>query len=132
MSILVDTDICSAHLRGVRSVSGKFLQYAGSLHVSAITVGELYSWVLRVGSPLKYRRALDELMSDLTILDVNHEVGQHFGVIRSRLLDEGKPVPSTDLFIAATALIHGLSLVTHNTRHFANVPGLTVLDWLAP
>jgi predicted nucleic acid-binding protein len=37
-----------------------------------------------------------------------------------------------DLFIAATALIHGLTLVTHNARHFQNVPDLAVADWLAP
>jgi predicted nucleic acid-binding protein len=37
---------------------------------------------------------------------------------------------STDLFIAATALVHGLTLVTHNTRHFQNLPGLEVADWL--
>ena len=37
---------------------------------------------------------------------------------------------STDLFIAATALVHGLTLVTHNARHFQNVPDLTLEDWL--
>jgi tRNA(fMet)-specific endonuclease VapC len=36
------------------------------------------------------------------------------------------------MLIAATALLHGLTLVTHNTRDFANVPGLTVVDWLVP
>jgi tRNA(fMet)-specific endonuclease VapC len=35
-----------------------------------------------------------------------------------------------DLLIAATALVHNLTLVTHNIRDFANVPGLTVQDWL--
>lgn len=40
-------------------------------------------------------------------------------------------MPNTDLFIAATALVHGLTLVTHNTRHFQNVPHLAVEDWLA-
>jgi predicted nucleic acid-binding protein len=37
-----------------------------------------------------------------------------------------------DLLIASTALIHGLTLVTHNLAHFVNVPGLTIVDWLAP
>jgi hypothetical protein len=45
--------------------------------------------------------------------------------------NQGKPMPNTDLFIAATALVHGLTLVTHNTRHFQNVPHLAVEDWLA-
>ena len=37
-----------------------------------------------------------------------------------------------DALIAATALVHGLALVTHNTADFAWIPGLTVLDPLAP
>jgi predicted nucleic acid-binding protein len=48
------------------------------------------------------------------------------------LLDQGRPTMSTDLFIAATALVHDLTLVTHNTRHFQNVPDLAVEDWLVP
>jgi tRNA(fMet)-specific endonuclease VapC len=41
-------------------------------------------------------------------------------------------VPTADLLIAATAVHHGLTLVTHNIRDYANVPGLAIEDWLAP
>jgi tRNA(fMet)-specific endonuclease VapC len=34
--------------------------------------------------------------------------------------------------IASTALVHGLTLVTHNTQDYAHIPGLTVVDWLVP
>ena len=37
-----------------------------------------------------------------------------------------------DLLIAATALVHNLTLVTHNVRDFANVPDLMIQDWLSP
>jgi predicted nucleic acid-binding protein len=37
-----------------------------------------------------------------------------------------------DLLIASTALVHGLTLVTHNVADFANVPSLTVVAWLIP
>lgn len=37
-----------------------------------------------------------------------------------------------DLFIAAVALVHNLTLVTHNTKDYANIPGLTLEDWLVP
>ncbi|HEY5311421.1 MAG TPA: type II toxin-antitoxin system VapC family toxin [Pirellulales bacterium] len=36
-----------------------------------------------------------------------------------------------DLLIATTALVYNLTLVTHNTRDFFNVAGLSVCDWLA-
>ena len=32
----------------------------------------------------------------------------------------------------STALVHGLTMVTHNTADYANIPGLTVVDWLIP
>jgi len=51
MSFLIDTDVCSAHLRGDRGVFSKFVRHTGRLHVSAITAGELYSWVLRSKAP---------------------------------------------------------------------------------
>jgi len=55
-----------------------------------------------------------------------------FGEIRAQLLDKGEPVAAIDLMIAATALIHNLTVVTHNTQHFAKVPGLNVEDWTMP
>ena len=44
MSFLLDTDICSAYLKGDRLVWKRFLQYSGGLHVSTVTVGELFTW----------------------------------------------------------------------------------------
>jgi tRNA(fMet)-specific endonuclease VapC len=130
MSFLLDTDLCSAHLRGERSVFSKFVQYSGRLHVSAITVGELYSWVLRSKAPPDRLQLLQRFLMGVTVLPVDAEVAYRFGVVRAELLDKGQPTMSTDLFIAATGLVHGLTLVTHNTRHFQNVRDLAVEDWL--
>lgn len=47
-------------------------------------------------------------------------------------MDAGKPAPGMDLLIAATALVHNLTLVTHNVPDFANIPDLRVVDWLNP
>jgi tRNA(fMet)-specific endonuclease VapC len=132
MSFLIDSDICSAHLRGERSVFSKFVQHTGRLHVSAITAGELYSWVLRSKAPPDRLQLLQRFLIGVTLLPVEYEVAYRFGLLRAGLLDRGQPTMGTDLFIAATALVHGLTLVTHNTRHFQNVPDLVVEDWLAP
>ena len=132
MGFLVDTDICSAHLRQRGPVTNRFLQYTGRLFVSAVTVGELYTWALRANAPPQRLSALLDLFNDVTVLDVMEQVGRKFGEVRAALFDIGRPAPEMDLLIAATALVHNLTLVTHNIRDFANVPELAVQDWLNP
>jgi predicted nucleic acid-binding protein len=132
MSFLLDTDICSAYLKGDRNVQGRFLQYGGRLHVSVITVGELYSGVLSIRASSRLLPGLLAMLQDTTILDATHDVAYTFGAIRAPLLDRGLPAPGMDLMNAATALVHNLTLVTHNTQDYAKVPGLTLVDWLAP
>ena len=132
MSFLVDTDVCSAFLKGVRLVGGRFQQYGGGLHVSTVTAGELFTWALRAkASPARLQGVLD-LLRDVTVLHVTLDVAQQFGAVRAHLLDQGIATAEMDLFIAATALVHGLIVVTHNLADYANVPGLRVVDWLIP
>ena len=132
MSFLVDTDTCSAYMKGDDYVWQRFMQYRGRLQVSAITVGELFTWALRANAPPQRLQSLLDLLNDVTVLDVTEQVGRKFGEVRAALFDVGKPSPEMDLLIAATALVHNLTLVTHNVRDFATVPGLTIQDWLSP
>ena len=132
MSFLVDTDICSAYMKGNRHVWQRFMQYRGQLQVSAITVGELFTWALRAKASPKRLQTLLDLLSDATVLDMTLDVGRKFGEVRAGLLDAGLATPEMDLFIAATALVHDLTLVTHNVQDFALIPGLMIQDWLNP
>jgi tRNA(fMet)-specific endonuclease VapC len=132
VSFLVDTDICSAYLKGDRQVWNRFLQYGGSLHVSVVTMGELFTWALRAAAPAARLQGVLDLLKDMTLLEVDLVVARKFGEIRAQLFDRGVPTAEMDLLIASTALVHGLTLVTHNVADYANVPGLQVVDWLAP
>jgi predicted nucleic acid-binding protein len=108
------------------------MQYGGGLHLSTVTVGESFTWALRAhASPARLQGVLD-LLGDVTVLEVTRDVARKFGEIRASLLDHGLGVPEMDLLIASTALVHGLTMVTHNVTDYANVPGLTVVDWLIP
>ena len=132
MSFLVDTDTCSAYLKGNGAVNNRFLQFTGGLYISTVTLGELYTWGLRASAPPKRLQSLLELLRDVTTLDVTGDVAKKFGEVRAALLDRGLPPPDLDLLIAATALIHNLTLATHNTQDFVNVPGLRWVDWTLP
>jgi tRNA(fMet)-specific endonuclease VapC len=132
VSFLIDTDTCSAHLRQRNAVTSRFLQYMGRLHISVVTLGELFTWAMRANAPPRRMESLERLLADVEVLDLTATVAQEFGRARAKLMDIGRPAPDLDLLIAATALAHGLTLVTHNTRDFANVPDLNVVDWLTP
>ena len=129
MSFLLDTDRCSAYMKGQRAVFNRVVQHSGGLHLSTISLGELYSWVLREKTSPKRLAALNDLLDDVTVLDITPEVARRFGEVRASLLDRGLPAPDMDLLNAATALVHDLTLVTHNVQDYANVPALRILDW---
>jgi tRNA(fMet)-specific endonuclease VapC len=52
-----------------------------------------------------------------------------YGGIRGQLAHAGVPIGPNDLMIAAIARGRGLTLVTHNTREFSRIPGLSIEDW---
>ena len=132
MSYLLDTDICSAFINGDRRVWSKAMQYYERLHVSAITAAELFAWVLRSKAAPARREGLLDFLSDLTFLDIDQDVAYKFGEIRAVQLDQGRFTPQLDLLIASTALVHELTLVTHNSKDYAEVPDLLTEDWLTP
>lgn len=130
MSFLIDTDICSAYLRSRREVEGRFLLHGGQLHISIVTVAELSTWVSRSNSPTRRREGFERLLRVVEIVPLDMQVARRFGQIEAVLLDRGQRGGELDLLIAATALVQGFHLVTHNTKDFANIPDLMLLDWL--
>lgn len=130
MNFLIDTNICSAYIKGNRSVWSRFLQHAGGMALSVVTVGELWTWAQRAKTRPQSRHAVAELIELLDVIDIDVQVALRFGELRAQLLDAGKPMPDMDMLIAATALVHDLTLVTHNTNDFQSVAGLSLADWL--
>lgn len=129
---LLDSDICSAHIRGEQAVMQQVRASVGQVAVSTITEGELLTWCLRRSAPQHRLRAVENFLADVSILPVDNSVSRRFAQLHALLLDTGRRTQVPDLFVAATAVEHGLTMVTHNTRHFVNIPGIALEDWLAP
>jgi len=72
---------------------------------------------------------LNQLFSLVRSLPFDSAAARNFGEIRAYLVQQGTPIGPYDLQIAAIAIAHGLTLVTHNTREFSRVPGLHLVDW---
>jgi tRNA(fMet)-specific endonuclease VapC len=130
VNFLLDTNICSAYLKGDGRVFNRFIQHAGGLAVSAVVVAELYSWVFRAKTRPDRLQGLESLLSELHFLSVDLQVARKFGEVRALLLDQGQPTPEIDLLIASTALAYDLTMITHNVSDFARIPGLKLDDWI--
>lgn len=132
MNFLIDTNVCSAYIKGNRVVWSRFLQHAGGMALSVITVGELWTWAKRTKTRPQARLAVTELIDVLDIIEIDFQIALRFGELRAQMLDAGQPIPDMDAMIAATALVHNLTLVTHNTTDFQSIAGLQLVDWLDP
>jgi tRNA(fMet)-specific endonuclease VapC len=127
---LLDTNICSAHLKRPGGLAHRFLQHSGRLYVSVIVVAELYAGAYMLPQPERLLSAIVKLLEELVVLDFDMQSARQFGILRAELRSKGVSVSPMDLLIAATARRHQFVLVTHNTADFEAISGLTWQDWL--
>ena len=133
MNFLLDTNICSTHLKRPAGLMHRFVQHSGGLCISTIVLAELYTWAyLRKDAVEAVRRIEDDLLTDVIVLDFDPACANRFGTVRAELLQVGISVSRLDLLIASVALVHDLTLVTHNTADYRHIPGLRLEDWLSP
>ena len=131
MSFLLDTNVCSAHFRRPGGLSHRFIQHAGRLFIPSVVLAELYAGAYHRPNSAPLIARINELLEDVQVLVFDGPCAERFGMIRGNLLRHGISVGTVDLMIASVALVHDLTLVTHNTRDFQHVPELRVEDWLS-
>ena len=133
MSFLLDTDTCSYHLKRPSGLIHRFVQHSGGLYLPTIVLGELYAWAFHRKNPTPVIQAIEnDLLPSVAVLDFDSNCAKQFGQLRGQLLQQGISVSRMDLMIAAVALTHNLTLVTHNTADYRHIPGLRLNDWLIP
>jgi tRNA(fMet)-specific endonuclease VapC len=96
---------------------------------SVVVACELHFGARRRGSATLTAR-VEQLLEAMAVLPFDVPADEHYADIRADLERVGTPIGSNDLLIAAHARSLRLTLVTHNVREFARVPGLSVEDWL--
>jgi len=130
MSYLLDTNICSAHIRRPGGIAHRFIQHSGRLWMPTIVLAELYAGAYMLDVPDRILMGIEELRKDVGLLDFDETCAEEFGKLRGWLKHRGIQRNAVDLMIAAVALAHDLTLVTHNTQHFQDIPNLRLEDWL--
>ena len=98
------------------------------IFVPAVVLGELYFGALKSQRQEANLRRVEEFATASNVLPVDADVARRYGEARDGLRRLGRPIPENDLWIAATALRHGLVLVTRDS-HFDHVEGLRVERW---
>jgi len=104
------------------------------LHISVVTLGELRYGVERLPASAK-RRALTAYVDDLEIsfegriLAFEETAAPSWARVRRRAELRKRAMPTADAMLAATAEVHGLTLVTRNTRDFEGWGGPLLNPW---
>ena len=119
--VLIDTSILIDHLRKTRKDSTLFYEVAqkNECLISSITEFEF-----SVASTLKNREFSEKLLKNLSVLPFDSNCVRIAVVIYHDLKSKNKLISLPDIFIAATAVVNNLSLVTLNLKHFENIDKL--------
>jgi tRNA(fMet)-specific endonuclease VapC len=127
---MLDTDSVSFALRGHGEVGSRIVEHAPSeLCVSAITVAELRFGADRRKST-KLHRLIDTFIDTVAVAPFDESCAAAFGKLASKLVIKGRPIGNYDTLIAAHAMSMGVVLVTNNEKHFREVDGLKIENWV--
>ena len=134
MRYLLDTDHWSYLQRGHPAVMGRVRQLSreSQLYMSVITQGEMLSGVVVVVNEVhreRLHRLYEQTLAQAAgVLPITEAVATRYAELLAYLRRSGRPIPTNDIWIAASALVYDMILVSAD-RHFWFVEGLTVEDW---
>jgi tRNA(fMet)-specific endonuclease VapC len=130
MSSLLDTNICSSHIRRPAGLAHRMMQHSGRIWMPSSVLAELYAGAYMLDQPERLLAGIADLRKDVGVLAYDERCAEEFGKVRGVLKRQGVVTNPVDLLIASVALVHDLTLVTNNTAHFRFVPGLRLEYWL--
>jgi tRNA(fMet)-specific endonuclease VapC len=124
---LVDTNIVSYVFKN-HSISKRYRRHliGHSLAISFMTLAELDEWALSAGWGPKRRGALDAFLQTYLVVHSDPDLCQRWADVRFERRNQ--PIAVPDAWIAATALVHQVELVTHDPGDFQGISGLNVIS----
>lgn len=135
MGVLIDASLLIGWERGAVDVEGRVRgREDETLLLSVITVSELLHGVHRAQDRVQRARRsafVEAVVERFPLLPVDLPSARAHAELWAELSGSGRTIGAHDLWLAAAALAHGLSLATVNVREFGRVPGLQVEDWTA-
>ena len=130
MAYLIDTDIIIFALRGDKTVLAKFEENKNiPISISMITYAELVFGAKRSQNERTNMLKVNRIREIYPVEELNIGIMELFADIKANMYSKAMRIEDMDLFIAATAIYNGLTLVTNNTKHFKNISLLKLENW---
>jgi tRNA(fMet)-specific endonuclease VapC len=129
---LLDTDILSAIMRGRAAALARGQIYLASHRCFTLSIITRYEVLrgLHARAAAVQIAAFDRFSAANRVLPITDPIVVRAATIYGRLHQQGALIADADILIAASALEHGLAVVTNNEAHFTRIPGLAVENWL--
>ena len=124
---LLDSQLIISFLRGNKTAFDVFWAVRKK-YVAVATIGEFATGLYRAKNLDRAMEQFAKLFQLLTVLPATVEIAIQFGLFESQLLKKGTPIPKNDVWIASTAKIHQLPVIT-NDSHFLLLPQIQVINW---
>ena len=124
---LLDTNIIIALFADESDVKEN-LGAAEEVFLPSIAVGELCYGARKSARPQENLARISELVHNSVVLGCDAETARQYGEVKNALRLQGRPLPENDIWIAAVALQHRLTLVTRDA-HFQGIDGLETTMW---
>jgi len=124
---LLDTNVVVAFFLKERSVVERVLD-ASIIYVPSIVLGELFYGANRSHRAEHNAERIYRLMGWASVLSCDANTAYQFGMTKEQLAAKGRPIPDNDMWIAAIAQQHGLTLVSRDV-HFKAVENLRLESW---
>ena len=120
--ILIDTSAYSAFLRGDSQMK-RSVQQVDEIFLNPVVLGELLAGFMVGKNEKKNRAILQEFLSSsrVKIIEIDEETSERYAVIVKYLRATGTPLPTNDLWIAASAMQHGLKILTMD-KYYVEIP----------
>jgi tRNA(fMet)-specific endonuclease VapC len=106
------------------------LAAAQEVFLSTIAIGEPCYGARKSGKPKENLARIDDLAARSVVLGCDIETARQYGDTKNELRLKGQALPENDVWIAALALQHDLTLATRDV-HFQAIEGLKTTTWLA-
>jgi tRNA(fMet)-specific endonuclease VapC len=127
---MLDTNTLIYFFKGMGEIEANLFTHSPKdIFIPSLVIYELQVGIAKSTNPQKREKQLATLLEQVTVLEFGEREAKASALIRAELEKNDTPIGPIDILIAGSAKVHNLTLVTHNTKEFIRVEGLSLKDW---